>query len=162
VVGDVGAAAEKGRGVLGRGIEVRERLVPVPCCNPGSAVPRGVIGVAGTGRAVLGDRPGDDIPDDCLTDGISPANPMPFCIGIGVGEDVARLACVGIRNTRPQRGQGPLLASHSLLPQRGQIMLFPSQSNKRTNTQRIVVPQSKIIASPVNIIRPGLINETRK
>lgn len=123
----MGVAAEKGRGVLGGGIEARERLVPVLCCGPGPTGPRGVIGVAGIGRAVLEDRPGDDIPDDCLPDGISPANPVPFCIGIEVGEDVARLDCTGIRNTRPQRGQGPLLASHSLLPQRGHIMLFPSQ-----------------------------------
>jgi len=121
------AVAEKGRGVLGRGIEARERLVPVPCCDPGPVVPRGVIGDDGTGRGVPEDRPGDDIPDDCLTDGISPANPLSFDIGIGVGEGVIRLACPGRRNTRPQRGQGPLLASHSLLPQRGHIMLFPSQ-----------------------------------
>jgi hypothetical protein len=123
VAGDADAGAEKGRGVLGRGIEARERAVP--CCDPGPDVPRGVIGVDGVGRGVLEDRPGDDIPDDCLTVGISPADPLPFCAS--VGEGVACLACPGIRNTRPQRGQGPVLASHSLLPQRGHIMLFPSQ-----------------------------------
>jgi len=84
--------------------------------------------------------------DGCLEDGNPFDASVPFCRGNGEG--IVDFDWPGIRIARPQYEQGPLLTSHSL-PQRGQIMLYPSLKSAWNNLQEVIVPQSSIVACPI-------------